>query len=51
MYVSSVIFFPSGFPSKILFAFLLCQMRATCPNNLILVALLTPIIYGEMYKS
>jgi len=27
---------PSGFPTKILYAFLVCSVRATCPTHLIL---------------
>jgi hypothetical protein len=42
--------FPSGFPAKILYTFLTSNMHATCPNNPILLDLITLIIFGEEYK-
>jgi hypothetical protein len=39
---------PSGFPIKILYAFLISPMRSTWPVNLL--DLLTLIIFGEAYK-
>jgi hypothetical protein len=39
--------FHSGFPAKILYAFHLAHMRATCPAHLILVYLIILIIFGE----
>jgi len=42
--------FPSGFPTEILYAFLISSMCATCPTHFILLDLITWIIYGEAYK-
>jgi hypothetical protein len=39
--------FPSGFPSKILFPFLI--LSATCPTHRIILHLITLIIYCEAY--
>jgi hypothetical protein len=42
--------FPYGFPTNILYAVLLAQIRATCPAYLILIYLIILIILGEVYK-
>jgi hypothetical protein len=40
----------SGFPTKILYAFLFDPMRATCPVHLNLIDLIILIISGEEYR-
>jgi hypothetical protein len=42
--------FPSGFPTKIIYAILIFPMRATRPAHLILLDSITLIIFDEAYK-
>jgi hypothetical protein len=42
--------FPSGFPTKILYTFLISPIRATCHTHFILLDLITLRIFGEAYK-
>jgi hypothetical protein len=48
--LSSQWLFPSGFPTNILYAFLLSPIRAACHAQLILLDLITLIVLGEEYK-
>jgi len=43
-------FFPAGLLTKILYAFLICPVRATCPGHYILLDLITLPIFSEVYK-
>jgi len=42
--------FPSRFPTKTLYVFLISPMRATCPVYLIIVNLITWVIFSKVHK-
>jgi hypothetical protein len=42
--------FPSGFPTKIMYAFIIYPMHATCSTHLILLDMIALTIFGEAQK-
>jgi hypothetical protein len=50
LYLSSCLF-PSGFPTKTIYAPVLSHIRATRTDHLILLDLITRTILGEQYRS
>jgi hypothetical protein len=42
--------FPSGFPTNILYSFLLSSIHSTCPDHLIVLDLFILIIFSKEYK-
>ena len=43
--------FPSGLPTKTLYASLLFPIRATCPAYFIILGLITRMLFGEQHRS
>jgi len=41
--------FPPGFPTYILYKFLIARMRATCPSHHIILYFISLTIFGEAY--
>jgi hypothetical protein len=48
--LSYLCLYPSGFPTKTLYRFLLANIRATCYTNPTLLDCIILIIFGEQYK-
>jgi len=46
-WVFQVVSFLTGFPTKILYAFLFSHIHATCPNHLTSLDLITPVIFSK----